>query len=50
MKCPHCGRFCKDVHAFKNGLGVISKVEGYCSKCGTVDLTNQDWDYEDFEE
>ena len=49
IKCLKCGRFCKDVVATIDGLGNIKKVEGTCSKCGKVDLTNADWSYDDFD-
>ena len=48
MKCETCGRFVKSVVAEINGLGDITKVKGFCSKCGEVDLTKGDWIYEDF--
>lgn len=47
--CPKCGRFVKEISIFANGLDEIVKVEGVCKKHGIVDVTNQDWDYDDFD-
>lgn len=49
MKCTNCGRFCKNVVAYKDEEGNIGKVEGVCSKCGLVDLTSGDWEFDDFQ-
>ena len=46
MRCHICGRFVKDVVAQANGFGEIIRVTGSCSKDGSVELKN--WDYEDF--
>lgn len=48
IQCQTCGRFCKNVIAQIDGLERIVKVEGDCSKCGHVDLTNSNWMYEEF--
>jgi len=47
-KCPKCGRFCGDITAHLNRDGAIRFVIGVCKKHGAVDLTDQDWCYEDF--
>lgn len=49
IQCMDCGRFCKNVIAWFNGLDEIVKVEGNCKKCGHVDLTNSNWTYEQFQ-
>jgi hypothetical protein len=47
--CPKCGRFCGDiVGTIKPDCGLV-RVEGQCRTHGTVDLSKQDWDYEDFD-
>ena len=50
MKCPQCGKFCKDVFALMDADGNVKRVEGVCIKHGKVDLTNEDWSYEQFVE
>lgn len=45
--CPKCGRFCGDIGAIANSEGLIS-VDGICKKHGTVDLTNQEWSWDEF--
>lgn len=47
--CPRCGRFCGDITFFYNDYG-IQRVTGVCAKHGEVDLTQQDWSYDDFDE
>ena len=46
--CPKCGKFCSGVHAQLSERG-IEKVTGRCKKHGWQDITNCDWDYEDFD-
>ena len=46
MKCPNCGRFCKDIYFTENLDHEIKSVTGTCSKCGIVDLINADWDWD----
>ena len=53
MKCPECGKFVKDVEALVEEVlfideKKITKVTGVCAKHGKVDLTNEDWSYEEF--
>lgn len=48
MNCPECGRFCGDITADYNEFAGITKVHGLCARHGRVDLTNEDWCYEDF--
>ncbi len=47
--CPRCGRFCRDIIGLVSDLG-LEKVEGKCKKHGKVDLTNQEWSYDDFDD
>lgn len=53
IKCLKCGRFCKNIKAKMRydhiGGEAIDKVEGECSKCGKVDLTKSNWEWEDFD-
>ena len=48
MQCPKCGKFVGNITAWVNGLDEITKVEGDCKVHGTVDVTDQDWCYEQF--
>lgn len=45
----HCGRFVGNIKATIVGIDDrIIKVTGVCKKHGVVDITDQDWTYEDF--
>ena len=47
--CPECGKFVGDIRATVSGIDEdITKVTGVCKKHGKVDVTDQDWIYEDF--
>ncbi|GAI05989.1 unnamed protein product [marine sediment metagenome] len=48
MNCPKCGKFVGNIEATRNGLEYITKVEGICKTHGKVDLTDQEWDYDEF--
>ena len=48
LRCPTCGRFIANVEATVNGFEHITKVEGICKTHGTVNVTNQEWGYDDF--
>jgi hypothetical protein len=43
-----CGRFCGNITGEINELG-IRRVYGTCTKHGEVDLTHQEWTYEEFD-
>ena len=46
--CPQCGKFCGDIRGFVNpGVGLLGVV-GKCSQHGDVDLSVQDWAFEEF--
>lgn len=45
--CPQCGRFCGQIKGYGNAWGLV-RVTGICKVHGEVDLTQQDWSYEDF--
>ena len=46
--CPKCGKFCADITATINELEGVKSVTGKCKKHQAVDLTNQEWSWEDF--
>jgi len=46
--CPKCGKFCGSIRAQLDPFGGIRRVEGVCRTHGRVDLTEQDWTYEEF--
>ena len=49
VHCPNCGRFVGSIYAEVAGIDKeIKKVYGICSKCGKVDVSSEDWMYEDF--
>jgi len=48
VNCPKCGKFVGNIEATRNGLEYITKVEGICKTHGKVDLTDQEWDYDEF--
>jgi hypothetical protein len=49
-QCPKCGRFVGKITASINDrAGILFSVSGICKHHGEVDLTAQDWSYEDFE-
>ncbi len=51
--CPKCGKFCKAIQGWFKGLAgeeSLYKVTGICKKHGKVDLTHEEWDYDDFME
>jgi len=48
MNCPNCGRFLGNIVATIIMGDVVKKVEGTCKKCGVVDVTDGDWEREDF--
>ena len=45
--CPKCGRFVCQIKGLVRA-GVLEGVTGVCSTHGKVDLSHQDWGYEDF--
>jgi len=47
--CPKCGRFCGSVTARYDRNGGIASVDGICRVHATVDLSEQDWEWDDFE-
>ena len=47
--CPKCGKFCGEIEALVNEIDGIKKVEGKCKAHGKVDLSDQSWGYEDFD-
>jgi len=47
--CPKCGRFCGKIVGTIRNEG-LDKVTGICRMHGEVDLSDQDWGYEDFDE
>jgi len=48
--CPTCGRFCGGIVALISEVDGIRNVAGKCFVHGIVDLTNQPWSCDDFEE
>ena len=46
--CPLCGKFVSNVIAWTKGER-IETVEGKCKKHGDVDITDQDWEGDNFE-
>jgi uncharacterized radical SAM superfamily Fe-S cluster-containing enzyme len=46
MYCPKCGRFVK-VRATVNGFDEIVKIVAKCKKHGKVDVSDQDYTYEE---
>jgi len=44
----HCGRFVGNIKAKLTADNEITKVTGVCKKHGVVDVTDQEWCYEDF--
>ncbi|HUS46135.1 MAG TPA: hypothetical protein VM219_08930 [Phycisphaerae bacterium] len=46
--CPKCGRFCGDVVGTTSESRGLERVEGTCRQHGRVDLSKQEWSYEDF--
>lgn len=46
-KCPKCGWFCADITATANEEGLQS-VSGICRQHGKMDLSKQEWSWEDF--
>lgn len=48
--CPKCGRFVGNILGTTNDLNGLVRVEGNCKKHGTVDITDQEWSCEEFEE
>lgn len=46
MYCPKCGRFVK-VKAFVNLLGDVVRLEAKCKTHGNVDVSEQDYTYEE---
>ena len=46
MYCPKCGRFVK-VRATVNGFDEIVKIDARCKKHGKVDVSDQDYTYEE---
>lgn len=50
-QCPKCGNFCSKIIAYKSAKGdAISEVTGDCLTHGEVDLTDQEWEADDFSE
>jgi len=50
-QCPKCGRICGRIVGYflsEYFGGGLEKVFGVCKKHGRVDLTDQDWSYEEF--
>jgi hypothetical protein len=47
-QCPKCGRFCSKIKGFGNDFHGLVKVTGICNRHKTVDLSNQDYEYDDF--
>lgn len=45
--CPKCGKFCGDITGYGNCQG-LQKVTGVCKIHGKVDLSKQDWGFDDF--
>ena len=46
--CPKCGRFCGSITGYGGDEIGLQKVTGICKKHGLVNLTNQEWSYDDF--
>lgn len=46
--CPKCGRFCGNIRAALNDFLGLFRVTGTCSIHGDVDLSDQDWSYDEF--
>jgi len=48
--CPKCGRWVGQITGTINyALGELVKVTGVCKHHGEVDLSEQAWDYDDFD-
>lgn len=47
--CPLCGCFCGDIRFTHNDSRIL-RVTGVCARHGEVDLTQQNWSYDDFDE
>lgn len=45
--CPVCGRFVGGIEAMARDTG-LAYVYGKCKRHGYVDITSQDWSWEDF--
>lgn len=49
-KCPKCGWFCSGIRMTTSHFGeCIGTVTGNCKQHGKVDLTDQEWSWEDFD-
>jgi hypothetical protein len=48
--CPKCGYWVGAIVGTMNGLGELLKVTGVCKVHGEVDITSQDWSWDDFNE
>ena len=46
--CPKCGRFCGAIVGFGSEDRGLYEVRGECHRHGDVDLTGQEWSWEDF--
>ncbi len=46
--CPKCGKFCSNIQGEGNEYVGLARVTGICKVHGEVDLSSQDWGYEDF--
>jgi len=50
-QCPKCGRFCSSIMGHflpEHRGGGLRFVTGVCKRHGAVDLTDQDFGYDDF--
>lgn len=46
--CPKCGRFCGQITGYGNEIQGLVRVTGICHQHGEVDLTKQEWIYDEF--
>ena len=46
--CPGCGRFCGGISAMGHEMMGLVGVTGICKTHGEVDLTGQEWSWDDF--
>ncbi len=46
--CPRCGRWCSAITGWGGEEEGLRRVTGICKVHGEVDLSKQDWSYDDF--
>lgn len=47
-QCPKCGKFLRNIAAVGSASIGLVLVTGVCKRHKTVDITNQDYGYDDF--